>query len=114
MDPGPSSLPLFIALALVAANAFLTADEFALIAVRRSRIEQNVRLGAARSARVLPPIDRLEELVFAAQIARSATSIGLGCEAVVIARRFLEPLGMLPLWATVLALAVAVLAHATL
>src|SRR5215218_5004930 len=105
MDPGPSSLPLIIALALVAANAFLTAAEFALIAVRRSRIEQNVRLGAARSARVLPPIDRLEELVFAAQLARSATSIALGYVAALIGRRFLVPMGMIPLWATAVAVA---------
>ncbi|SOD02424.1 putative hemolysin [bacterium JGI 053] len=114
MDPDPSSLSLFVALALVAANAFLTAAEFALIAVRRSRIEQNVRLGAARSARVLPPIDRLEELVFAAQIARSAVSIGLGYVAALIGRRLLVPMGMIPGWATVVSLAVAALAHATL
>jgi CBS domain containing-hemolysin-like protein len=113
MDPDPSSLPLLVALALIAANAFLTAAEFALIAVRRSRIEQNVRLGAARSPRVLPPIDRLEELVFAAQIARSAASIGLGYVAVLIARRTLVPLGMLPPWATAVAVAAVVLAHAT-
>jgi CBS domain containing-hemolysin-like protein len=114
MDPDPSSLSLFAAVALVAANAFLVAAEFALIAVRRSRIEQNVRLGAERSARVLPPIDRLEELVFAAQLARSAASVGLGCVALVIARNFLVPLGMIPLWANVLAIAVVVVAHATI
>jgi len=77
-DPGPSSLPLFIALALVTANAFLAAAEFALIAVRRSRIEQNVRLGDPRSQRILPPIERLEELVFAAQLARSTLTVMLG------------------------------------
>jgi len=114
MDPDPSSLSLFVAIVLVAANAFLTAAEFALIAVRRSRIEQNVRLGAARSARVLPPIDRLEELVFAAQIARSAVSIALGYVAWLTGRRLLVPLGMLPGWATALSVAVAALAHATL
>jgi CBS domain containing-hemolysin-like protein len=114
MDPAPSSLPLIVAIVLVAANAFLTAAEFALIAVRRSRIEQNVRLGAARSARVLPPIDRLEELVFAAQIARSAVSIALGYVAWLTGRRLLVPLGMLPGWATVLSVSVAALAHATL
>src|SRR3954462_5970918 len=105
MDPDPSSLPLIVALVLVAANAFLAAAEFALIAVRRSRIEQNVRLGAARSPRVLPPIDRLEELVFAGQLARSAISITLGAVALVIARDFLVPLGMLPAWANVVAIA---------
>lgn len=114
MDPDPSSLSLFAAAALVAVNAFLVAAEFALIAVRRSRIEQNVRLGAERSARVLPPIDRLEELVFAAQLARSAASMGLGCVALVIAGNFLVPLGMIPLWANVLAIALVVVAHATI
>ena len=114
MDPDPSRLSLFIALALIAANAFLVAAEFALIAVRRSRIEQNVRLGAERSARVLPPIERLEELVFAAQLARSAASIALGVVALAIARGFLVPLGMLPRWAAVVAVCGVVVAHATI
>ena len=114
MDDPPSSLSLIAAVVLVAANAFLAAAEFALIAVRRSRIEQNVRLGAARSPRVLPPIDRLEELVFAGQLARSGISICLGAVALVIARDFLVPMGMLPVWANVVAIAGVVLAHATI
>lgn len=114
MDPDPSSLPLFAALALILANAFLVAAEFALIAVRRSRIEQNVRLGDPRAQRVLPPLDRLEELVFAAQVARSAASVGLGYVSLVIAARFLVPLGLVPSWATVVALVCVVLLHATL
>ncbi|HET7230494.1 MAG TPA: hemolysin family protein [Longimicrobium sp.] len=114
MDPDPSSLPLFIALALILANAFLVAAEFALIAVRRSRIETSPRLGDPRSQRVLPPLERLEELVFAAQIARSTASVMLGYVAVVLAHRFLEPLGLLPLAATVIALAGAILLHASL
>src|SRR5215212_10404631 len=113
-DPGPSSLPLFIALALVAANAFLVAAEFALIAVRRSRIEQNVRLGDPRSQRVLPPIDRLEALVFSAQLARSTIAVLLGYYAIVAARRFWEPLGLLPLPALLISAAAVVLLHATL
>jgi putative hemolysin len=114
MDPDPSSLPLLLALALVAANAFLVSAEYALIAVRRTRIEHNVRLGDPRAQRVLPPLDRLEELVFAAQLARSTTSILLGWLGVEIAHGLLVPLGMLPLPATVLALAAVVLVHATL
>jgi CBS domain containing-hemolysin-like protein len=114
MDPDPSSLPLIIALALVLANAFLVAAEFALIAVRRSRIETSPRLGDPRSHRVLPPLERLEELVFAAQIARSTASVLLGYVGVLAARDFLEPLGMLPLPATVVSLATVVLLHATL
>src|SRR3954470_6939133 len=113
-DPGPSSLPLFIALALVTANAFLAAAEFALIAVRRSRIEQNVRLGDPRSQRILPPIERLEELVFAAQLSRSTLTLLLGWFAVVAANRFWEPLGLLPVPARVLSFALVILLHATL
>ena len=114
MDPDPSSLPLFIAMALILANAFLMAAEFALIAVRRSRIEANPRLGDPRSQRVLPPLDRLEELVFAAQLARSTASVLLGYYAIVVAREFLEPLGLLPWAATAIAISGVVLLHATL
>lgn len=114
MDPDPSSLPLFIALALVLANAFLVAAEFALIAVRRSRIEASPRLGDPRNQRVLPPLERLEELVFAGQIARSTLSMLLGYVAILVARRFLDPLGMQSWASTLIALASAVLLHATL
>ena len=108
MDPDPSSLPFFVVFALIAVNAFLVAAEYALIAVRRVRIEQNVRLGDARS---LPSLDRLEELVFAAQVGRSTASILLGYYAVVAAR-------VLDRWlaapvSTAVAISVVVLLHAT-
>jgi len=91
MDPDPGSFSLFSILGLVAANAFLVAAEFALIAVRRIRIEQSVRRGDPRAARVLPALDRLEELVFAAQVARSLASVALGYQAVLMARAYLVP-----------------------
>ena len=91
MDPDPGSFSLFTILGLVAANAFLVAAEFALIAVRRIRIEQSVRRGDLHAARVLPALDRLEELVFAAQVARSLASVALGWQAVLMARTFLVP-----------------------
>jgi len=92
MDPDPSGFSLITILGLVAANAFLVAAEFALIAVRRIRIEQSIRRGDARAARVLPALDRLEELVFAAQVARSLASVALGYQGVLLARAYLEPL----------------------
>ena len=91
MDPDPGSLPFLIVIGLIAANAFLVAAEFALIAVRRIRIEQSMRRGDVYAARVLPALDRLEELVFAAQVARSLATVVLGYEAVVLALRFLAP-----------------------
>jgi CBS domain containing-hemolysin-like protein len=91
MDPDPSSLPLLYIFGLIAANAFLVAAEFALIAVRRIRIERSIRQGDANAARVLPALDRLEELVFAAQVARSLASVALGYHAVVFARSYALP-----------------------
>ncbi|HEY0037349.1 MAG TPA: hemolysin family protein, partial [Longimicrobium sp.] len=91
MDPDPSSLPLLYIFGLIAANAFLVAAEFALIAVRRIRIERSIRQGDANAARVLPALDRLEELVFAAQVARSLASVALGYQAVVFARSYALP-----------------------
>ncbi|MBW3572402.1 MAG: hemolysin family protein [Gemmatimonadetes bacterium] len=92
MDPDPGSFSLFTIVGLIAANAFLVAAEFALIAVRRIRIEQSIRRGDARAARVLPALDRLEELVFAAQVARSLASVALGYQSILLARAYLVPL----------------------
>jgi CBS domain containing-hemolysin-like protein len=92
MDADSGSFPLLTVVGLIAANAFLVAAEFALIAVRRIRIEQAIRRGDADAARVLPALDRLEELVFAAQVARSFASVVLGYQAVVLAMRYLVPL----------------------
>ncbi|MDB4947944.1 MAG: putative hemolysin [Gemmatimonadetes bacterium] len=130
MDPDPSSTPstLFAVLLLLAANAFLVAAEFALIAVRRTRLEQTARLGDLRAARVLPALERLEELAFASQIVRSAATLLLGYVAGGLARSWLVPLwgagaavqvlgvalGPAEKVATALGLAVAVVVHASL
>jgi CBS domain containing-hemolysin-like protein len=92
MDPDPGSFSLLTIVGLIAANAFLVAAEFALIAVRRIRIEQSIRQGDARAARVLPALDRLEELLFAAQVARSLASVALGYQAILLARAYLVPM----------------------
>lgn len=91
MDPDPARFSLLTILGLVAANAFLVAAEFALIAVRRIRIEQSVRRGDVHAARVLPALDRLEELVFAAQVTRSLASVALGWQAVLMAHAHMLP-----------------------
>ncbi|HEU0013264.1 MAG TPA: hemolysin family protein [Longimicrobium sp.] len=91
MDADSGSIPLFAILGLIAANAFLVAVEFALIAVRRIRIEQHVRQGDLHAAKVLKALDRLEDLVFAAQVARSVASVALGYQAVLLAQTYLVP-----------------------
>jgi putative hemolysin len=114
MDPDPSSSTLILIFVLIAANAFLVAAEYALIAVRRFRIEHNVRLGDPSAGRVLPALSRLEELVFAGQVARSTFAVLLGYFAIVAGRAYLLPLGLLPWAATAVAVAIVVLLHATL
>ncbi len=120
-SPGSS---LFAVLALIAANAFLVAAEYALIAVRRIRIEHSARAGDLRAAQVLPALDRLEELVFAGQVGRSTASLLLGWYALRFGRDVLLPLlgpdrpvpvlGSTNTLAALLAVAIAVLLHATL
>ncbi|HWK89010.1 MAG TPA: DUF21 domain-containing protein, partial [Longimicrobium sp.] len=91
MDADSGSIPLLAILGLIAANAFLVAVEFALIAVRRIRIEQHVRQGDLHARKVLKALDRLEDLVFSAQVARSVASVALGYQAVLLAQTYLVP-----------------------
>jgi len=116
MDPEPGSLNVVAVLALVALNAFLVAAEFALLAVRRSRAEPH--------ARALPSPGRLQELLFAGQVARSTASILLGWYALAIARSHLVPLlgpgrplpvvGSTDRAAALIVVAIVVVLHATL
>jgi putative hemolysin len=102
--------------ALVLANALLVAAEFALLSVRRTRIEQHVRQGDARAARVLPALGKLEELLFAGQVGRSLVSILLGIVALDASHAYLAP-RLRPdfaFTADAIAIAVVVALHATL
>ncbi|CAA9312341.1 MAG: Hemolysins and related proteins containing CBS domains [uncultured Gemmatimonadetes bacterium] len=116
MDPDPSSLSILAVPALVLANALLVAAEFALLSVRRTRIEQHVRQGDPRAARVLPALGKLEELLFAGQVGRSLVSILLGIVALDASRAFLAPRMRpdLAFTADAIAIGVVVALHATL
>jgi CBS domain containing-hemolysin-like protein len=124
MDPEPGGLSILAVLGLVLVNAFLVAAEFALLSVRRTRIEQHVRQGDTRAARVLPALGQLEELLFAGQVGRSLVSILLGTYALAASRAYLAPLlgparalpvvGSTAAAADVIAIAVVVVLHATL
>ncbi len=78
MDPDISISTLLFILVLIAANAFFVTTEFALIAVRRSRIEQSARDGDRGAARLLAALPRAEELALAAQLGSSAASLLVG------------------------------------
>src|SRR6185437_7897701 len=80
--PGPGSeslgLRLLAVLALVLANAFFVASEFALVAARRTRIEALVRRGDRKARRVQAALQDLYRQLSAAQLGITVASILLG------------------------------------
>ncbi len=63
---------------LIAANAFFVATEFALVAVRRTRVEELVQEGVPRSKSLLEAIDHLDRSVAASQLGITLASLALG------------------------------------
>lgn len=71
-------IKLLVVLALVITNGFFVATEFALVSVRRSRIESLVDEGVARARPVLSALHDLDGFVAATQLGITIASIGLG------------------------------------
>jgi CBS domain containing-hemolysin-like protein len=63
---------------LVLANGFFVAAEFALVAVRRSRLEQLAREGHAAARAALDVVAHLDTYIAACQLGITMTSLGLG------------------------------------
>ena len=63
---------------LVAANGFFVASEFALVAVRRSRIESQAADGSPAAKRLLGMLDNLNAYISATQLGITLSSIALG------------------------------------
>ncbi|MEU4083625.1 hemolysin family protein [Streptomyces aureus] len=84
-----SMLQLLFAGLLVLANGFFVGAEFALVSVRRSQIEP---LGTARSRQVLYGLERLPQMMAAAQFGITMCSLTLGAVAEPTVARLLEPL----------------------
>ncbi len=80
--PGPASeslgLRLLAVVALVLANAFFVAAEFALVAARRTRIEALARRGDRKARRVQAALQDLYRQLSAAQLGITVASILLG------------------------------------
>jgi CBS domain containing-hemolysin-like protein len=64
--------------ALVLLNAFFVAAEFALVAVRRTRVEEMVKDGVAGAAAVDSALQRLDRSIAATQLGITLASIGIG------------------------------------
>jgi CBS domain containing-hemolysin-like protein len=63
---------------LVLLNGFFVAAEFALVRVRRSRMEEEAEQGARRASLVLRQLDELSRYLAACQLGITLTSLGIG------------------------------------
>jgi len=83
---------LLLALVLLALNGFFVAAEFALLASRRSRIEQLAGEGDRRAAHALYGIRHLTVMLAGAQLGITMCSLGLGAVAEPAIASFIESL----------------------
>jgi CBS domain containing-hemolysin-like protein len=73
-----TALLLLAVLVLVLLNGFFVAAEFALVRVRRSRVEEEAEQGVRRAALVLRLLDDLSRYLAACQLGITLTSLGIG------------------------------------
>lgn len=71
-------LGLAAVVVLVLANGFFVAAEFALVSVRRTRVQQLAAEGKGSAKRVLDLLDHLDTYIAATQLGITMASIGLG------------------------------------
>ncbi len=81
--PEPATLAstafnIFLVIFLVLANGFFVASEFALVAVRKSRIEVLANEGSAAAKRLLAMLNNLNAYISATQLGITLASLGLG------------------------------------
>ncbi len=79
-------------LALVAANGFFVAAEFALVGVRRSRIDELVAHGQRRAALLRRAVENLDANLAATQLGVTISSLGLGWIGEPALARLVEPI----------------------
>ena len=75
---GSTAFGLLALLVLVLANGFFVATEFALVAVRRSRLEQLAREGNARARLAHQMVKHLDAYIAACQLGITMASLALG------------------------------------
>jgi putative hemolysin len=85
---GSTALDLAIVFALVLANAFFVASEFALVSVRRTRIDQLAAEGSSAAGVVQRAVRNLDRYIAATQVGITIASLLLGG----IGEQTLEPI----------------------
>jgi CBS domain containing-hemolysin-like protein len=86
-----TSLNLFLVVFLVLANGFFVAAEFALVAVRKSRIEALAAEGSKQAERLLGLLNNLNAYISATQLGITLASLGLGWVGEPAVAALLEP-----------------------
>jgi CBS domain containing-hemolysin-like protein len=76
---------------LVLANGFFVAAEFALVSVRRTRVEELVRLGQAGAGAVKRALEDPDRFIAATQLGITLASLGLGWLGEPALAHFIEP-----------------------
>lgn len=77
-DPISTTLGLVAVVALVFANGFFVATEFALVSVRRTRMQQLASEGNRRATGVLDLLNHLDTYIAATQLGITISSLALG------------------------------------
>jgi putative hemolysin len=85
-------LGILLIFVLVAANGFFVAAEFALVAVRRSRVAQLVAEGRARARALKRATDNLDAYLAATQLGITISSLALGWIGEPALAHLIEPL----------------------
>jgi putative hemolysin len=92
----PSNLPLGVGLALIPVliiiNGFFVAAEFAVVAVRKSRVEELVNQGVPRAKSLMSAITDLDRSVAASQLGITIASLALGLVSEPALHQLVEPL----------------------
>jgi putative hemolysin len=87
-----SPLILLLAIpALIAANGLFVAIEFALVAIRKTRVEEMVRLGFKGAKKLETALNQLDRSIAATQLGITLASIGLGWLGEPALARLIEP-----------------------
>jgi CBS domain containing-hemolysin-like protein len=94
MSDGPvlTLLGLLSIVALILANAYFVATEFALVAVRRTQVELWVQAGRRGARSAAAAIANLDDAIAATQLGITLASIGLGFVGEPVLARLLAPL----------------------
>src|SRR5215203_2799411 len=73
-----TGLGLVVVLVLVLANGFFVATEFAIVAVRRSRLEEAARRGSSAARAASDVVGHLDAYIAACQFGITLASLALG------------------------------------